>query len=122
MVVSINIYKGRLYTKERIKHKRDISAFFDSSCNILKFYGSYYNLFVNVNNLDYARFFVSVKRNTCNAPKRNRAKRIVREIFRTNKDLIPKGCNYFILVKRECNLDFNLYREDLLALFKRVSK
>ncbi len=121
-MVGINIDRNKLYKKERIKLKDEISVFFNSKLNVLRFYSSYYSLFVYENSLGYSRFAVSVRRNTCNAPKRNRAKRIVREIFRTNKKLIAQGYDYFIFVRKECDLNYSLYEDDLISLFKRVSK
>lgn len=71
------------------------------------------------NNRSYSRFAVSMKRNKSNAVNRNREKRIVREIYRTEKSKIPKGFDYFIIVKRKNNRSFEYCKRDLLELFKR---
>ncbi len=71
------------------------------------------------NNRSYSRFAVSMKRNKTNAVNRNREKRVVREIYRTEKSKIPIGFDYFIIVKRKNNRSFEDCKKDLLELFKR---
>lgn len=109
----------RLYTKEHLKHKADIGSFFIRSNSIIKFSGLYYSIMIRKNNFTYSRIAVTVKRNKANAVKRNRAKRVVREIFRTEKKNIPVGYDYFIFVNKPYGYSFQIYKEDLMELFQR---
>ncbi len=52
------------------------------------------------NSLDYSRLGISVGRKFGNAVKRNRAKRLVREFFRRNKHIIPKGYDFVFLPRK----------------------
>jgi len=113
---------NKLYIKERIKNRSDISKFFKSNLSVSKFYGGYFSLFVLRNKFDYSRFAVSIKSSSCNAVKRNRAKRIMREIFRNNKQVIPKGFDYFIFMKKPSSVSFKVKEKDLMSLFERVIK
>ncbi|PTY39425.1 ribonuclease P protein component [Brachyspira hampsonii] len=113
----------KLYNKERLKHRGDISAFFNNSRSVKRIYNSKYTVLLLENNRSYSRFAVTIKRNKTNSVGRNRAKRIVREIYRTQKDKIPAGYDYFIIVNRFDNYklpSFDDYKRDLLKLFQKV--
>lgn len=45
------------------------------------------------------RFGVITSRKVGNSVKRNRAKRLFREIFRLNQDLLPRFCDFLIVVR-----------------------
>lgn len=113
---------NRLYIKERIKNKTDISKFFNPDVRVLRLYGIYFSLFILKSEFNYSRFAVSIKSKTFNAVKRNRAKRIVREIFRNNKGSIPKGFDYFIFIKKSLGISSRDEEKDLMSLFERVIK
>jgi len=49
------------------------------------------------NHLTYSRVGISVGKKTGNAVKRNRIKRILRELFRHNKDVLPKGYDFLFM-------------------------
>ena len=72
------------------------------------------------NNRSYSRFVVTIKKNKTNAVKRNRAKRIVREIYRTEKNNIPVGYDYFIIINRYISRSFLDYKKELMKLFYRI--
>lgn len=116
-------YSLKLYSKERLKHRSDISAFFNNSISVKRIYNSKYTVLLLENNRSYSRFAVTIKKNKTNSVGRNRAKRIVREIYRTQKDKIPAGYDYFIIVNRFDSYkqpSFDDYKRDLLKLFQRV--
>lgn len=113
----------KLYSKERLKHRNDISVFFDKNNSIRRIYNSRYTILLLKNNLLYSRFAVTIKKNRTNSVCRNKVKRIVREIYRTQKDKIPIGYDYFIIVNRFDNYKFPLFNDckrDLLKLFQKV--
>ncbi|WP_157154326.1 ribonuclease P protein component [Brachyspira murdochii] len=113
----------KLYSKERLKHRNDISAFFNKD-NIVKRMGNFrYTLLVLKNNRLYCRFAVAIKKNKTNSVGRNRVKRIVREIFRSQKDKIPAGYDYFIIVNKFDSYyspSFSDCKRDLIKLFQKV--
>jgi ribonuclease P protein component len=49
----------------------------------------------------YRRLGVTVSKKVGNAVIRNRCKRIIREIFRKNKDKFPLGADVVVVVRRE---------------------
>lgn len=116
-------YSLKLYNKERLKHKNDISAFFSNSSSVKRVYNYQYTMLLLENNRSYSRFAVTIKKNKTNSVGRNRAKRIVREIYRTQKDKIPAGYDYFIIINRFDSYklpSFNDCKRDLLKLFQKV--
>ncbi len=48
----------------------------------------------------YRRLGITASRKVGNAVKRNRCKRLVREVFRQNKDLFPQDADIVIVVAR----------------------
>lgn len=113
------IVSSKIYCKERLKKRDDIIIFFENRTDLIKSINYYYMILGLKNNRSYSRFAVSIKRNKTNAVNRNREKRVVREIYRTEKSKIPIGFDYFIIVKRKNNRSFEDCKKDLLELFKR---
>lgn len=64
---------------------------------------------------DY-RFSVVVSKKQGNAVKRNRIKRVIREIMRNNKEVFPDGC-YILYFNQNCD-QFN--RETVLNDLKEI--
>ena len=48
----------------------------------------------------YRRLGITASRNVGNAVKRNRCKRLIREVFRQNKAVFPQGADIVIVVAR----------------------
>lgn len=110
---------AKIYFKERLKKRNDIIAFFENRADLIKSINYFYTILGLKNNRSYSRFTVSMKRNKSNAVIRNREKRIVREIYRTEKSRIPAGYDYFIIVKKKNSRSFEDCKRDLLELFKK---
>ena len=110
---------AKIYFKERLKKRNDIIAFFENRADLIKSINYFYTILGLKNNRPYSRFTVSMKRNKSNAVIRNREKRIVREIYRTEKSRIPAGYDYFIIVKKKNSRSFEDCKMDLLELFKK---
>ena len=112
----------RLYRKERIKKKSEVSSFFTNKSNTI-FLSSrkyIYSIIIRPNDFGYSRFAVSVKKNKGKAPVRNRAKRQIREIFRKNRDSIPMGYDYFVIVNNVAKLQFDERAEIFLSTLLKV--
>jgi len=58
-------------------------------------------VFICENGLDFCRLGVSVGKNSGNAVKRNRIKRVLREVFRTNQANLPVGVDIVMMVSRD---------------------
>lgn len=111
----------KIYYKERIKKRSDILRFFNKDdSNILVYSNYFYTVFVLKNNRSYSRFAVSIKKNKAKAVYRNKVKRIVREIYRTEKENIKIGYDYFIIINRYTHRSFENWKKDLIKLFQRV--
>lgn len=112
----------RLRLFERIKRRSEINSFFDDRKNTRYFCGKdrIYSVLVKKNSFSYSRFAVSVKKSKGNSPKRNKAKRYVREIFRRNKSIIPKGYDYFVLINSAETMSFENRTECFLSMFDKV--
>ncbi len=52
------------------------------------------------NSLGYSRLGVGVSSRMCNAVRRNRLKRLIREAFRLNRDALPRGLDIFVTATR----------------------
>ena len=112
--------RGKIYSKERLKKRNEILPFFSKDNDIIRHSNYYYTIFVLKNNRSYSRFAVSIKKNKAKAIYRNKAKRIVREIYRTEKENIKIGYDYFIIINRYISRSFEDCKKDLNKLFKRV--
>jgi ribonuclease P protein component len=53
----------------------------------------------------YNRLGISVQRKTGNAVRRNRIKRLIREVFRLHRDVFPSSCDIVFTVRPEFAID-----------------
>ena len=112
----------KLYRREKLKSKKDIICFFkkNDNSNLMRYSNYLYTILALQNNRSYSRFVVTIKKNKVNAVKRNRAKRIVREIYRIEKNNIPVGYDYFIIINRYLSRSFMDYKKELMKLFYKI--
>ncbi len=87
----------KLTRAERIKKTKEIQQVFKRGkrINFPEF-----NLVFAWNDLDISRMGVGVGKRFGNAVKRNRAKRLCRELFRLNRNKIPRGIDLVFLPKK----------------------
>ena len=103
-------------TKYRIK-KND--EFDDILNNGRKTNNSYFSLYNKDNNLTYARFGITLSKKFGNAVERNKYKRIIREIIRTNMFLFKNNCDYIIIIRKKCDdSNYKIMKENLINLIK----
>ena len=77
------------------------------------------SLFVLPNELGYNRFLCTFRRGCGNAVKRNRARRVFREVYRQNKDCLKTGFDIVVLLSNSffsIGNSFGVY----VALFFKV--
>lgn len=84
-----------LTKQERIRKKSDFKRIFSSSesvgCRGAK-------MFFKENGLGYCRFGVTLRRHYGNAVERNYARRLVKEIFRTNKEMLSSSYDILLVL------------------------
>lgn len=103
---------GREY---RIRSKKEIDRVFARRCSVaddsLIIYGC-------ENSLNIPRLAIVASRKLGKTVLRNRWKRLIREVFRQNKDRIPPGIDYVVIPKRGVKPDFHV----LFRGFPRLSR
>jgi ribonuclease P protein component len=88
-----------------------------------KFQAKYFTAFVLANAGVQPRLGITATRKMGNSVARNRARRLVREVFRKNKRLVPSGIDIIINVKSP--LAEALYQDlesDFILFLERASK
>src|SRR6185369_11775230 len=86
----------RFRTNERIRRRADFQHVYEHGVRIRSRYAT---LFVLPNSLDVGRLGIAATRKIGGAVQRNRAKRLIREVFRRNK--IACGFDVVVVPKRE---------------------
>ncbi len=86
----------KLTKKQKIKSRKDI-IFLLKTCNKVSY--SSFNIFYKINNLNDDRLAVLVSRKIGNAVKRNKIKRITREVFRKEIKRNPPFIDILIQIR-----------------------
>ena len=86
----------RLRPRERIRRRTDFQKIYEHGVRLR---GRYSTLFVLPNELGVCRLGLTATRKLGGAVQRNRAKRLIREIFRRNK--VALGYDVVVVVRRE---------------------
>jgi len=85
-----------LRTCERIRRRADFRQAYEHGARV---HGRYSTLFILPNKLDVGRLGIAATKKLGGAVQRNRAKRLIREVFRHNK--IASGFDIVVVPKRE---------------------
>jgi len=86
----------RFRPPERIRRRADFRVVYDQGVRIS---GRYTTVFILANKLDVGRLGIAATKKLGGAVQRNRAKRLIREVFRRNK--IASGFDVVVVPKRE---------------------
>jgi ribonuclease P protein component len=86
----------RFRQNERIRRRADFQHVYEHGVRIRSRYAT---LFVLANSLEVGRLGIAATRKLGGAVERNRAKRLIREVFRRNK--IASGFDVIVVPKRE---------------------
>ena len=89
-----------------------------------KFYiGKQITIYISKNKENINKIGIAISTKTCNAVKRNRIKRLIRENYRLIKDELEVGYNIVFLWNRKDevnNANFFIIKEDMNKLLKRA--
>src|SRR5437764_2234402 len=86
----------KLRACERIRRRADFQQAYEHGARV---HGRYSTLFILPNKLDVGRLGIAATKKLGGAVQRNRAKRLIREVFRHNK--IASGFDIVVVPKRE---------------------
>ena len=80
---------------------------------------SYFILCYSKSTQKESRFGITLSKKFGNAVKRNRYKRIIREIVRNNIMLFNKEYDYIIIIRKKCDdSNYKIMKENLINLIK----
>lgn len=82
--------------EHRVRKRRDFERAYEEGEKILM---PEFALFARANGLPYSRLGVTTTRRLGKAVRRNRARRLVREAFRTHGELLPSGLDLVFVVR-----------------------
>lgn len=103
---------------EQIKRTFDYKRVYE---NGRRYYGKYLIFFVCNNNLQYSRVGISVGKKVGGSVKRNRIKRLLREILRHVWQNVIKERDIVVVAKKEAEgKDLRAVWQDLEGLFKKA--
>lgn len=114
----------KLPKRERLKFNKDFKRAFEKGKRIID---TYFVIIYFENNLRYSRIATVVRKDFGKAFQRNKIKRYIREIYRTNKIFFPKGYD-FVFIPRKflsdnfCKVRYSELREMILSMVKRMTK
>lgn len=77
-------------------------------------------VYAAANDLPHARIGLSVSRRVGTAVRRNRIKRLLREVFRLSQSQIPAGIDYVIVVRPHEPLQLAEYQSILIELSRKL--
>jgi len=98
----------------RIKDSREFESIIKTGKKIAN---SYFVIYYKERKMLFPRFGVTLSKKFGNAVKRNRYKRILREIIRNNQKQFKKNYDYIIIMKKSCeNIEYKVIVKKLLAL------
>ena len=100
---------------ERIRRRADYQQVYERGARV---HGRYLTLFALSNALPVGRLGIAATRKLGGAVERNRAKRLIREVFRRNK--IAQGFDVVVIPKRELlDATLNVLEADYRTLLER---
>ena len=101
----------------RLRKRADFQRVFDALSSVAD---DVLVVYAVANKLDRARLGACVSRKHGNAVRRNQWKRLIRESFRVQQDVIPKGFDYVVLPRRGATPQAAAVARSLVSLTQRL--
>ena len=108
--------KKNLTKKERMK-KSDVSRVFEMSLESIK--KSCIRLLYCKNGITWNRIAVVLRKGYGNSVERNRARRVIKEIYREIKNSLPQGYDFIFLLTDKIT-DYRTANMNMVSLFKQA--
>lgn len=103
-------------TKMRIKSADEFNDIIKTGTKI---YSPFFIIYYKEKKLDNPKFGITQAKKFGKAYKRNRYRRILREIIRTNIKVFKNEYDYIIIIMKKCDtLDFKQIEDNLLKVIK----
>ena len=97
--------------KERLLNRKD---FVNLNRSGQKSICAHFIIYTGINGLGITRLGITASKKVGNAVKRNRAKRLIREFFRLNKQYMPRGIDILVIARKGAgDLDYKRVKEEL---------
>ena len=87
------------------------------------FSGEYIECFYIKNNKNMNYIGIAISSKLCNAVKRNRIKRVIREVYRKEEENIKVGNTIVFLWKKKAKIDecnYNNILKDIIKIYKKI--
>jgi ribonuclease P protein component len=94
----VNLKDQSLSKTERLRRKADFDRVFKKGKSIVD---PFFVVLYVKNSLPFSRIGVSIKRKFGKAHVRNRLRRLVKEVYRTNKSVLPAGYDILFHARKE---------------------
>jgi len=105
-----------LISAERLSDAKAIKCLFQHGKRVE---GIWTRLVFLANGKELNRVLVTVKKGFKSAVARNRQKRVVREIYRLNKEMLKAGFDIALVVKKE-QTDYHILAQEVILLFRHA--
>ncbi len=103
---------------ERLTRKNDFTRVYEQGKKSVSFSFILYT-YIQSERL-YRRLGITASRKVGNAVVRNRCKRVVREVFRRNKELFPQGADIVVVVRQNMvKKQYSEVLEELCSIFQQ---
>lgn len=118
----MNLKDQSLSKTERLRRKADFDRVFKKGKSIVD---PFFVVLYVKNSLPFSRIGVSIKRKFGKAHVRNRLRRLVKEVYRTNKSVLPAGYDILFIARKDLS---DLFKErevgyfGIMLVIKRIAE
>jgi ribonuclease P protein component len=110
----------RFRKSERLRRRRDFLKVYAEGA---RYSSRLFTIFARANDQPVSRLGITVSRKIGKAVRRNRAKRLIREVFRKNKARLPRPLDLVVNVKEAIrDADYRAVEAEFLRLIERMSR
>ncbi|GBC78634.1 Ribonuclease P protein component [bacterium HR08] len=110
----------RFRKSERLRRRRDFLKVYAEGA---RYSSRLFTIFARANDQPVSRLGITVSRKIGKAVRRNRAKRLIREVFRKNKARLPRPLDLVVNVKEAIReADYRTVEAEFLRLIERMSR